>query len=264
MKKTISLILALIMCLPLCACGGGNDTPATAEAPTETTAPEEVLMTKDEMLANAVEIDNYEAEFASNKLRAEEKYIGNNYLVTGNIIGIESDHIEIQSIVDNSVGFGSISVALPKEDIMELTTGQRVQVVGRFESFNEEEIDMGYGYSEIVYNGVMTNGYLISDRFEVSGILRMYYVSFRDINGKTHNQYGDESAWNIGLDVTADNVIAVNFSLENEIPVNHVEGQNITSVQFGGQEIGNDTKITVSAKIIGSDLVDAELVSVSE
>lgn len=32
MKKTISLLLALVMCLSLCACGGGNDTPETTEA----------------------------------------------------------------------------------------------------------------------------------------------------------------------------------------------------------------------------------------
>lgn len=31
MKKAISLILAIIMCLSLCACGGGNDTPETEE-----------------------------------------------------------------------------------------------------------------------------------------------------------------------------------------------------------------------------------------
>ena len=36
MKKTISLLLALVLCLSLCACGGGNDAPAT-EAPTEKT-----------------------------------------------------------------------------------------------------------------------------------------------------------------------------------------------------------------------------------
>ena len=29
MKKTISMLLALAMCLTLCACGGGNDTPKT-------------------------------------------------------------------------------------------------------------------------------------------------------------------------------------------------------------------------------------------
>ena len=36
MKKVLSILLALVLCLSLCACGGGNDTPAT-EAPTEKT-----------------------------------------------------------------------------------------------------------------------------------------------------------------------------------------------------------------------------------
>ena len=36
MKKAISLLLAFVLCLSLCACGGGNDAPAT-EAPTEKT-----------------------------------------------------------------------------------------------------------------------------------------------------------------------------------------------------------------------------------
>lgn len=38
MKKTISLLLALILCLSLCACGGSNDSPKATEAPVE--APE--------------------------------------------------------------------------------------------------------------------------------------------------------------------------------------------------------------------------------
>ena len=36
MKKALSILLVLVMCLSLCACGGGNDAPAT-EAPTEKT-----------------------------------------------------------------------------------------------------------------------------------------------------------------------------------------------------------------------------------
>ena len=40
MKKTISLFLALVLCLSLCACGGGNsDTPATSETDEATQAP---------------------------------------------------------------------------------------------------------------------------------------------------------------------------------------------------------------------------------
>lgn len=37
MKKTLALLLAFVMCLSLYACGGSNDAPKTAEAPTETT-----------------------------------------------------------------------------------------------------------------------------------------------------------------------------------------------------------------------------------
>ena len=36
MKKALSILLVLVMCLSLCACGGGKDAPAT-EAPTEKT-----------------------------------------------------------------------------------------------------------------------------------------------------------------------------------------------------------------------------------
>lgn len=36
MKKALSLILALVLCLSLCACGGGNDAAQTTEAPQST------------------------------------------------------------------------------------------------------------------------------------------------------------------------------------------------------------------------------------
>lgn len=35
MKKAISLLLALVLCLSLCACGGESNTPETAEASTD-------------------------------------------------------------------------------------------------------------------------------------------------------------------------------------------------------------------------------------
>lgn len=36
MKKALSVLLALVMCLSLCACGGSNDSPKATEAPTGT------------------------------------------------------------------------------------------------------------------------------------------------------------------------------------------------------------------------------------
>ena len=69
MKKAISLLLALVMCLSLCACGGGNDTPATTEAPTTTTpattVPESTAPIETEPQYETVEItmDNWEDYF---------------------------------------------------------------------------------------------------------------------------------------------------------------------------------------------------------
>ena len=45
MKKALSLILALVMCLSLCACGGGNDTPKTKPDEKITTPTESQLPT---------------------------------------------------------------------------------------------------------------------------------------------------------------------------------------------------------------------------
>ena len=39
MKKALSLLLPLVLCLSLCACGGGNDTTKEPDTSTETTAP---------------------------------------------------------------------------------------------------------------------------------------------------------------------------------------------------------------------------------
>ena len=64
MKKFIALLLAAIMCLSLCACGGNNTAPET-EAPTE---PELRLATTDDteeeiVLTNAAYAVSYLSSF---------------------------------------------------------------------------------------------------------------------------------------------------------------------------------------------------------
>ena len=51
MKKTISLLLALVLCLSLCACGGGNNTVETT-VPTEPPTAREQLTELEEKLFN--------------------------------------------------------------------------------------------------------------------------------------------------------------------------------------------------------------------
>ena len=51
MKKVISMALVLILCLSLCACGEGNDTPETTEAPAKATT----VHTEDRIIPPTVE-----------------------------------------------------------------------------------------------------------------------------------------------------------------------------------------------------------------
>lgn len=57
MKKAISLLLALVMCLSLCACGGGNDAPETQE----TTLPPE---TEPKIKTIEISMDNWQDYFS--------------------------------------------------------------------------------------------------------------------------------------------------------------------------------------------------------
>ena len=68
MKRTASLLLALIMCLALCACGSGDDTPETTEATqaltTEATEPETSIPDVTEPpLSTSWELDYYVDDF---------------------------------------------------------------------------------------------------------------------------------------------------------------------------------------------------------
>lgn len=67
MKKAISLLLALVLCLSLCACGGSNtDTPETTQAPTT-----EVTETPTEAPTEAI-----------NAVNVGEKLVGDNLEIT--------------------------------------------------------------------------------------------------------------------------------------------------------------------------------------
>ena len=133
------------------------------------------------------------------------------------------------------------------------------------DSIAYDEVSDGWGGFILQCSGVMSNAYFVTDITEVTGTLTFYYMMLRDINGRNQNRDGNPEAWVIGLDMSDDNVTEINYHMEESIPVNHVAGQNITTVQFGGQELANKTKTTVSGKVFyeNDDYVikDAELVS---
>ena len=71
MKKALSLILALVMCLSLCACGGENNTPETT-APATNTA---TVITNEGETVNVSAQDLFD-EYDANEARFAKVYAG--------------------------------------------------------------------------------------------------------------------------------------------------------------------------------------------
>lgn len=92
MKKTISLLLTLVICLSLCACGGSNDTPKATEAPVEATESTE-LKVGDAFGTDAVEcviqeITWYTSEEFTSNSDNNDRFV----TVDGKMAIIQGDH----------------------------------------------------------------------------------------------------------------------------------------------------------------------------
>ena len=159
MKKAISLLLALVLCLSLCACGGGNDAPETTEASTETISPEETVMTKEEMLEQAVEINIDDLVYGSlsNPVKGQVEYCNKIMLISGYITLIATDHIEIGSNY-------RIDIYLPVEEIVNFETGQKITVVGQT---TDEVIERSQKMADMTfttYNYQMPVAYIVEEQ----------------------------------------------------------------------------------------------------
>ena len=115
MKKAISLILALVMCLGLFACGDNqtNNTAPTTEAPPE-----------------AIEIDQL-YEDLSNGAKCQLN-VGKQVTVFGTIYEINANNCYIEPIEYPNE---SISMVMTTEELAKLSTNQFIAVTGIVESY---------------------------------------------------------------------------------------------------------------------------------
>ena len=260
MKRLLPIILSTVMALSVCACGGGAKPTETTTAVVETTVEKaedkQDIFSKEELLAKAVEIGDYESDMKDNPLRAEEKYKNQPFLITGYVSNITTENVKV----------GGFTVALPKEEIMKLDNGQKITIVGIIDSLSEtetSELAFGSEWKQTEYGGSVSNGFVVDDKFELSGILTFYYMGLMDIDGKNHDRTGEADAWTIGLDMKDDSFIKVDYSMKEDIPIEHQKGKDITTVTISETELHNKDKITVSAKVFSDGhLEDVELVSV--
>lgn len=217
MKKRLSLLLALVMCLPLYACGGGNDASKT-EAPTEITAPEETKMSKDEMLNVSTPLTREEIEKSIGNIAFAKNLIGNTYTFGGEVFSVAEDYAVVTFyIADEQGAYGTaanVMVAnlyLPLEELISLENQQRLSFVGQLDDVNtHDETIPGWG-TQTVVDLVFKSVAVVSDRFEATGKLHSQNAS-----------YG-EDAWNIKFP-DSDYLSVVHFRDD----VSAYKGQEIT------------------------------------
>ncbi len=154
MKKALSLILALTLCLSLCACGGNaeDETHKQTEETKETLSNEDIWNSAEsitaEQLWNAI---------GGNAAKAET-YVGKTLKITGTVIEIEKDNCYIMSHenenttinhFEDGVKFDcefGIRVYLKAEELAELNVGNVITFAGVVDSTGDEE----YGVAEAI------------------------------------------------------------------------------------------------------------------
>jgi hypothetical protein len=151
--------LILMLAFTLAACGGsaapngGNSAPASQESPAQTTEPESISMSEEEMLNTAQQI-TFEAlyeDISRNKARAES-YVGSIYKITSFVYSVEVDYC--------SIGNSQLQLRafLPKDTLMVLNTGDRITVVGEISEMGSETSTISGTSNETQYY-VMENVY---------------------------------------------------------------------------------------------------------
>lgn len=192
MKKAFSLLLALVLCLSLYACGGGTDAPEATEAPTETTAPEEVKISKDEMLNVSAPLTRDEIDKSISNVAFATSLIGNTYTFCGDVFSVTEDYAVVTFyITDEQGAYGTAAnmmvanLYLPLEELISLENQQRLSFVGQLDDVSTHDETIPDWGTQTVIDMVFKNVAVVSDRFEKTGTLHSINAS-----------YG-EDAWNI-------------------------------------------------------------------
>lgn len=151
-KRILSLLLVVAMCLGLCACGD--------KTPTK----EELLAVAEEFSANDIQNDSIQ-----NIVSAKQKYCNKTLLLSGTVRSIQEDYIEL------SASYGSnymIDVYLSLDELVLLEQGQKITVVG---TTTDEIIDDSESVAEYTFDYShyqMPVAYLVKDKVERTGILK--------------------------------------------------------------------------------------------
>lgn len=163
MKKLLALMLALVLALSLAACGGSGagDTNTPGDGSEDTAGADKP---SDKSIAAAFSYSSFISAYNDNELKAKNTYIGNNYKISAFVRSVESDFC-ILEILEATAQDYVFKAELPIDDLLELSTGQRVTVEGSIAAIEGRQI-------------LITSASLVSDNFEVeAAVLSLIYAS---------------------------------------------------------------------------------------
>lgn len=158
MKRTLALLLALLMPLSLCACGGG-DTPPTKEEMLE--------------IAETVYIGTLAKDFYNNVVAAKDKYAGKSVIVPGYVYEITEEGciLSTSALIHNGSYF--VKANIPTDELKLINTRDIIRVVGTITDVAEtaEDITAGSTFTKKYVN--MENAHLVEEITELSGTVHI-------------------------------------------------------------------------------------------
>lgn len=177
MKKLLALLLVAVMSVSMVACG--EETTSAEENNTSTEENTSNVVTKDDMLAEALSVDytTINNDSFENLAKAKSLYCNATLKLDGTVYEIKEDHVRI----GNGLSWG-VSVYLPTEELIALEKWQRIVVVGK----TTDEIIEEANHTGTLSLYQMPEAYLVDDYFE-------YQVTLKGQNGSY------DGAWNILL-----------------------------------------------------------------
>ena len=173
MKKLLALMLSAVLMVSLVACG--SDGAATRDDGESNTSGGSDSMTKEEMLEAAETTEEVEMNNAlvENIVNAKQTYCGKVFEVTAPVYIIEENYIFVGQ------NGRSLIVYLPEEDIINLQPSQWITVVGLTNDDIQTEIQVMGGTEWERQYFVMEQAYLVTDRYDYTGIPTRYIDIYR-------------------------------------------------------------------------------------
>lgn len=160
MKKLITLLLTIIVCFSLCACGkkiSREEILEKAEIIENIQEIQEWKKTDTDANCNGWSVRALQEAKHKNEAKFNETYIGNVYIITGLACDIKDNYCMLGygGYSDLAKGItinkdGHIKVYLSSDELVNLSWGNEITVVGQFEKTDDEEC-----------TAVITNAYII-------------------------------------------------------------------------------------------------------